>query len=168
MPRQAVLYLAYGSNLHPERLTARVGRPLAARTVRVDGWAIHFHKRSRDGSAKCDIVPHPEQHIYGVVYALTLAAKRRLDHIEGVGFGYSVTQIHVPELGNLSTYRAQDHAIDGDLRPYSWYHQLVLSGARHHGFPTHYLDGLRDVKTVEDPDPVRHDQQLRIISDPQR
>ena len=166
MSGQAVRYLAYGSNLHPERLAARVGEPLAARTVRVAGWAIRFHKRSQDGSGKCDIVPDAEQHIYGALYALTPRAKRRLDDIEGVGFGYSVTEIHVPELGTLTTYRALAHTIDSGLKPYSWYHQLVLSGARHHRFPTAYLDSLRAIPTVEDPDPDRHAREVKIIGFP--
>ncbi len=163
MTDKLVAYLAYGSNLYPRRLAARVGEPVAARTVRIGGWALRFHKRSLDGSGKCDIVPAPDAHIYGVVYSLTLAAKRRLDQIEGVGFGYSSTEIHHPEHGLMATYRAHSRAVDGALRPYAWYHQLVVAGARHHGFPGDYMDSLHMVTPVEDPDPHRHAREIRVI-----
>ena len=163
MARKLIPYLAYGSNLHPQRLRARVGAPLAARTVRLAGWSLRFHKRSRDGSGKCDIVPAGNQHIYGVIYSLTRAAKERLDDIEGVGFGYDITELRVPGVGTVTTYRAHDHAIDGGLSPYSWYHQLVLAGARHHGFPASYLDDLNGITTLEDPDRRRHSREMVII-----
>ncbi len=163
MDSPRVLYLAYGSNLHPQRLTARVGEPLAARTVRLTGWALRFHKRSRDGSAKCDIVPSHRGHIYGVVYTMTVAAKRSLDRIEGLGFGYALKELHAPGLGNVTTYRATAAVIDSNLRPYSWYHQLVVAGARHHGFPPNYLSELTAVATMRDPDATRHRRELRLL-----
>jgi hypothetical protein len=166
MARADVAYLAYGSNLHPQRLAARIGVPLAAHTVRLEGWALRFHKRSQDGSGKCDIVPAPGMWLFGVVYTLTRQAKTRLDDIEGAGFGYAVTELNVSGSGRVSTYRAQAHAIDGQLRPYDWYLHLVIAGARHHGFPEDYLAQLRSVATREDPDPLRRARMAGLLSPP--
>ena len=67
---RSFLYFAYGSNLHPARLAARtpschaLGRAVLARHV------LRFHKRGRDGSAKCDawFTGDPTDRLYGVVY----------------------------------------------------------------------------------------------------
>lgn len=48
-----VHYLAYGSNLHPLRLTARVSSARPLGTVPMPGYKIAFHKRSIDHSGKC-------------------------------------------------------------------------------------------------------------------
>ena len=163
MAQNSVSYLAYGSNLHPERIAQRVGEPLAAEAVSLAGWSIRFHKRSRDGSGKCDIIPASGQFVHGVIYTLTRRAKQRLDLIEGAGFGYSCVELAAPGVGTVATYRAVTHVIDGTLKPYSWYHQLVVEGARHHGLPADYVASLAAVATVDDPDQTRHRRESRIL-----
>jgi hypothetical protein len=53
------------------------------------------------------------------------------------------------------TYIAQREYVDGGLRPYDWYKALVVEGARHHGLHQAYLDLLRGVPAIEDPDAER-------------
>jgi len=48
-------YLAYGSNLHPYRLIQRVPNAKFIATTRLDGHAVSFTKRSKDGSSKCSL-----------------------------------------------------------------------------------------------------------------
>jgi hypothetical protein len=163
MAEAPVAYLAYGSNLFPRRLAERVGAPMAARPVQLANWSLRFHKRSQDGSGKCDIVPVRGHVTYGVIYTLTREAKRQLDSIEGVGFGYQITAVELPGEGRVTTYRAHVSVIDRGLRPYAWYHRLVVAGARHHGFPDHYLDQLTRMDTLEDPDRARHTTESRIL-----
>jgi gamma-glutamylcyclotransferase len=49
-------YFAYGSNMLTERLRARVGGAAALSKVCVCGYRVRFHKRSDDGSGKCNII----------------------------------------------------------------------------------------------------------------
>ena len=48
-----IISLAYGSNLHPFRLTHRVPSAKLLGVVSVPGKRLAFHKRSDDGSGKC-------------------------------------------------------------------------------------------------------------------
>jgi hypothetical protein len=85
-----VYYFAYGSNLHPVRLEARVPSARAIGTVELLGLNLAFHKRSRDLSAKCLLYPErpKSEKVYGVLYAFDDVDKGALDHAEGLGQGY--------------------------------------------------------------------------------
>ena len=50
----SILYFAYGSNLHPIRLTKRVHEVEFVGIAELRSHALRFHKRSIDNSAKCD------------------------------------------------------------------------------------------------------------------
>jgi cupin 2 domain-containing protein len=151
-------YFAYGSNLHPARLLARIP---AAEFVEVAVWPdreLRFCKRSTDGSAKCTLVPALGSRAFGAVYRLDEADKRLLDKLEGLGRGYDAHWQGLP-LGDGVTrafhYIAAADYIDPSLQPYHWYKQLVLAGARHHDFPAKYISGIERVASIEDPDPER-------------
>lgn len=142
-----LLYLAYGSNLHPLRLRSRIPLARTLGLVALTSWCLRFHKRGRDGSAKCNLVETTEaaEGAYGAVYEILLADKHRLDALEGVGQGYSEQRLTLPGLGEVFFYRAQPDAIDTRLLPYDWYRDLVIAGAIHYAAPAHYLDLLQQV-----------------------
>ena len=48
-------YLAYGSNLYPPRLAARIELQAILGTVALPDEALEFRKRGADGSAKCTL-----------------------------------------------------------------------------------------------------------------
>jgi hypothetical protein len=50
---------------------------------------------------------------------------------------------------------AESKAIDASLKPYHWYKQLVLAGARYHQFPESYISYLEEVESINDPDNTR-------------
>ena len=54
-----LLYLTYGSNLHPSRLIERVGPVECAGKVCLPGWKLMFDKRGSDGSAKANLRAAP-------------------------------------------------------------------------------------------------------------
>ena len=76
---QSVLYyFAYGSNLHPVRLLERV--PSAQLVGGMLSWSQHrlaFHKKSQDGSSKCNLVHTGEEsdEVYGAIYQMDSAHK---------------------------------------------------------------------------------------------
>jgi len=93
-----------------------------------------FHKRSNDGSAKCNAYfsGNPTDGVYGVVCELLLSEKAELDRAEGLGFGYNETEISVSTQDgkslNVQTYLADPSVVDNGLRPYTWYKEFVVGG----------------------------------------
>lgn len=155
-------YAAFGSNLHPLRLRARVSSAELLGTGIVPGWQLCFHKRSADASAKCNIV-EAQSVIYVAVYELDQRGRRKLDHIEGIGHGYKSVTIDVPGFGECYAYHAVDSHIDDSLQPYSWYKELVLLGSQEHGFPDDYCAAIAEIQAIEDPDFRRNDSHRNLI-----
>lgn len=149
-----MLYAAYGSNLHPLRLTQRIASARLIATRFLPDWSLHFHKQSIDGSGKCNILRGGEG-VHVAVFDISAADKLVLDRIEGVGIGYSNASLSIPGLGDCATYAAQPSHIDASLAPYDWYKELVVAGARLHGFPGQYLDRIESTLAHADPDPDR-------------
>ena len=165
MTSDVLSYFAYGSNMFSPRLQERClsARPLGRAVV--TGFELRWHKRSTDGSGKCDIYPVASQSalIHGVLYQIDASELGALDRAEGRGKGYERIEVSVVVDGSQRpaiTYQATD--IDG-RRPYSWYHALVVAGAREHGLPDDYVAHLEAVVTVEDPDPKRHRSNMALI-----
>lgn len=163
-----VHYLAYGSNLHPGRLGARVPIIALLGTAALPGWRLTFGKRGADGSGKCDLeyTGGAEECAYGAVYALEARAKRTLDRIEGLGKGYGERRLVLPSCGEVRLYLALPDARDPSCSPFDWYRALVLAGARYHGFPAGYLARIQATPTIHDPDPARrarHSRRLAVL-----
>jgi hypothetical protein len=152
-------YLAYGSNLHPARLGARVPSAQLVGVAELPGRTLVFHKRSIDGSAKCTVAPgRASQRVHGAVFRLEAAEKALLDRAEGLGLGYDEEWERL-SVGSRSTrvfyYVASPEYLDPDLRPYHWYRNLVLAGARHHRFPAEYIAAIEAIESADDPDSDR-------------
>jgi gamma-glutamylcyclotransferase (GGCT)/AIG2-like uncharacterized protein YtfP len=157
-----MLYVAYGSNLHPVRLSLRLPESRFHGTAEIGGRRLCFHKTSRDNSAKCNIV-RDKGSIHVALYELSGREKLKLDEIEGIGFGYAAESIHVPGLGEAFTYVATQSHIDDRSRPYAWYRELVLTGCELHDFPLAYVAAIRSVAVIHDPDRERHAANMRIV-----
>ncbi len=155
-------YAAYGSNLHPARLTARTPSATLLGTARVPGWSLTFHKRSRDGSGKC-MIEAGGNGIYVAVYEISQSDKLTLDAIEGLGLGYNEGHLAVPEFGDCVTYVADPAYRDESLDVYDWYRELVLLGAKSHKFPRDYVFCIEAVTTSEDPDPERRRKNWTVV-----
>ena len=147
-------YAAYGSNLHPLRLSERISSARLIDTSFLPDWSLRFHKRSLDKSGKCNIVSGGGG-IYIAIFDISVADRITLDKIEGLGSGYVDISLHVPEIGECMSYVAEDSYIDNSLIPYDWYKELVLVGASTHGFPAPYIDEIVAVAACQDPDPCR-------------
>jgi hypothetical protein len=157
-----VYYLAYGSNLHPQRLTERVCSAHVVGVIDMPGYLLAFHKRSRDDSGKCLLYPDQgQQHkAYGVLYEFDASEKLALDGFEGLNKGYVEQLIEVHLNGKMytaSVYVAQPGHIDSSLVPYDWYKDLVLAGAKYHGFPAEYIGSIEATPSKPDLDDTRRE-----------
>ena len=148
-------YFAYGSNMHPRRLGARLSsaRPIGARALA--GYALRFHKAGKDGSAKCDAEPtgNAEDRVWGVLYEIDAAQEAVLDRVEGLGIGYRKAQVRLASAAgegcDAFIYRAL--RIDAALRPFAWYKRHVVEGARAAGLPTAYVAAIERLPALPDP-----------------
>ncbi|HAA74206.1 TPA: gamma-glutamylcyclotransferase, partial [Candidatus Latescibacteria bacterium] len=125
-----------------------------------------FHKASRDGSGKGDVCPSPGETVIGVVYDIDDSEREILDRIEGLGSGYRQEDV-VVTLADGSTLEATTYIaldVDPSIKPYAWYLQHVLIGAREHGFPQDYISTIEVTTTHKDPDSGRRERELAIYA----
>jgi hypothetical protein len=160
-------YFAYGSNLLKARLCEQAPSALVRAVGYLPGYSVRYNKRSKDGSGKCNLVRTNENdRVYGVVYDFLDQEKPSLDKHEGLGRGYHTEEIRViTEDGETGayTYVGDDSAVDDSLKPYSWYKELVVEGARRHSLPTKYIEQLQCVDAVKDPDLEREERNRRLL-----
>lgn len=152
-----LLYLAYGSNLHPVRLGERVPSARLLGPVALPGLRLAFHVRGRDDSGKGNLVACTgAAPAYGAVYEIAAEDKPALDRHEGDS--YRVTTVEVTLGGtrrSCFTYVGHHACIDDTLRPYDWYRNIILLGARYLAAPAPYLDMISRVECLSDPDAER-------------
>ena len=60
-------------------------------------------------------------------------------------------------------YLADPQYIDNALQPYTWYKELVVHGARAHGFPRAYVDEIAAMPAIADPDQGRAQSHFSLI-----
>lgn len=162
-------YFAYGSNMNTKRLRERVPSAAKLSTGALNNFTLRFHKRSTDGSAKCDAfyTNNKSDEVRGVIYEIDESEKCSLDDAEGLGKGYNQITIRVKsenEILETFTYVADQTEIDETLNPYSWYKDLVISGAREHYLPESYVRKLELIKPIADPDKNREARHLKLLS----
>jgi len=166
--RETLMYFAYGSNLHPVRLGERVPSSELVDVGRLPGHRLRFHKRGRDGSGKCDAVRTgvADDVVWGAVFRLAAHERPQLDAAEGLGHEYHLHDTVVEgrtRRHTVFTYLAHPATLDDALRPYDWYHRLVLAGARLHEFPASYVEVIEAVDSHPDPDRDRAEQHRLLL-----
>lgn len=161
-----IRYLAYGSNLHPERLRRRTPSAVFLTTFELRGWRLSFDKRGFDGSAKATIAPTEagSDLVHAAIFELHADEKPALDRIEGVNKGYHAHLLTLPRLGEVHTYKADTEFQDGSLIPFRWYRDLVVYGGHFHGFPRPYIEDIAALPVAEDPDTARRREHDDILA----
>lgn len=160
---------AYGSNLAVARIEERVGPVVVIASGRLDGHALRFHKAGRDGSGKADAFAtgNPADLVCGVVYEMSVEAKRKLDRFEGLGIDYLEKDVTIATAaGDLAStlYHAHPARIDPSVLPFDWYLRLVVDGARHHGLPEAYVERIAAHASRVDPDRARAKRALHLLA----
>lgn len=159
VPTQSrVRTFTYGSNMLSARMRTRVPSAKAVGIGHLPAHVLKWHKRSHDGSGKCDIEKsgRNEDVVWGVLFELEALEKPALDRAEGLGNGYVERRVGVVTdrgIVRASAYVAT--ARDPALRPYHWYKAFVVAGAREHGLPQEYIQLLETTPSNRDPDTAR-------------
>ena len=141
-----IFYFAYGSNMSTPRIRRRIQSATMLSSAYLAGHSLRFHKKSIDGSAKCDI-KHTQIHddrVHGVVYEIPVREKTVLDRYEGLGNGYEDKQVSIVLPGGetrlvllsrgTKPYRARNpcppHANNDNISP-----RPVSSAGSRYGLP---------------------------------
>jgi gamma-glutamylcyclotransferase (GGCT)/AIG2-like uncharacterized protein YtfP len=161
-----MLYFAYGSNMSVARMHQRIASAHTLTRAVLRGHRLAFRKVGRDGSAKCDAVPsvRPGDLIHGVLYRLAAHDKPVLDAHEGLGRGYAERRVMVLQIDgtHCAAFLYQATHVDDTLKPFGWYREHVLRGAREHRLPAAYIAAILSTETREDPDLERHRREMAL------
>ena len=167
MTNDTLLYFAYGSNMSSLRLQDRVSSARVIKIAKLYGHKLAFHKKSTDGSSKCDIAKTSNNNdtVWGVLYNISTHELPALDQVEGLGHGYEKKDIEITDergtLINAFTYYAT--SIDESLIPFDWYKNHVLIGAQEHGLPQDYIsEYIENVPAKEDQNTERSQEEYGI------
>lgn len=153
-----VLYFAYGSNIHPQRLERRVGAVEPLGSDAIDGYELTFDKRGADRSAKCNLRASTEGRAYGACYGLNADQWERLIEFEP---GYSVSELVLGSGRAARVFLAEADLVDEP--PFSWYRDIVVCGMEYCGFPQYYREAARAVRAVPDEHPARASEMEREL-----
>ena len=160
-----VIYFAYGSNLLFARLHARTPSIKNIGIGYLGGHRLSFDKPGRDGSGKCGIeIVNSDEFVFGVLYEMDRDEKPILDEIEGSGHDYidKPVVVHNGE-GAINAFTYYPTKMNQSLKPYDWYQAFVVAGAVENGFPDHYVEYLRSVESMVDPDAERSQKNFAIL-----
>ena len=158
MTSTTIRYFAYGSNMLTRRLVERTPSARVLATGYVEGRRLTFHKVSKDGSGKCDAeqTTNTSDRVYGVIFEIDPSERKALDRAEGLNNGYNEAQVDVvtpsgtvPAITYVATHK------EPAMKPYRWYKSLTVAGAIEHELPLAYVEWIRAVESMEDPDVER-------------
>ncbi len=157
-------YLAYGSNLHPLRLSARLPHSELLTCVAMPGYQLYFHKHGSDDSGKCDLLYEGGDSLaYGALYRMRAIDVARLDMLEG-GYHRIALELHWQGQSlEVFSYQARADKITPGIKPFHWYQQLVLAGAEYLNFPQGYLQSIAGEPFRDDRNQARQDSHAQLL-----
>ncbi len=148
-----ILYFGYGSNLHPLRISHRVGKLEPAVPDRLDGYSLTFDMCGADGSAKCNIKSASKANrVFGVCYKLNT---KQWDVLLEYERGYGTHNVKLASGQFARTFIAEADRSNASFPPYSWYRDIVVAGMERFDFDYEYVELARQVDAIEDPDAER-------------
>ena len=145
----------YGSNMSSRRITERCPNSVFIGVAKVSGWKLVFNKRSKDGSGKANLVYiGGDNLVWGVIWDISEGDKVLLDKAEGLGWGYDEFKLFVindlgQEIECVCYISTNEKYLDGGLKPYDWYKEFCLEGAREHSIPEDYILTIESVDVTE-------------------
>lgn len=149
-----------------ERLRSRTPSAKRIDTGVLEEHKLEFHKSGKDASAKCNAhhTGDPEHFVIGVLYEIHPDEKPVLDKVEGLGSGYEIKDVIIKlddgSLIEAFTYYATH--IDASLKPFDWYREHVIIGAKENALPDDYIETIQSIEIIEDNDAERRERELSI------
>lgn len=166
-----IYYFAYGSNMSFERIKKRINSIKFVCTAKLEKHELRFHKSSKDRSGKCDAAHtgDSKDFVLGAIYSISRDQLNDLDKFEGCGNGYTRKTVSVNTLSDQSleveTYIATN--INSQLRPFDWYKEHVIRGAKSIGLPLEYISVISQIEADIDENTKRRANELSIYKENQ-
>lgn len=160
-----ILYFAYGSNMSSRRLQARVPSATLVSKASLRGHQLRFHKHSLDDhSAKCDAyrTGEPDHRVLGVLFEFDQSEQAYLDRCEGEGYKVVRVEVETEDGDFVQALSYLAVLIKPGLKPYPWYKQHVLNGAREHALPAEYIAMIEAEPTQQDNDEARSQHEMAL------
>ena len=135
----------YGSNMNTQRITERCSSSRFISRAKVTGWKLSFNKISKDKSSKANLVYTGDNSlVWGVIFDISEVQKPILDKAEGLGNGYEEHKLKVisdseQEIECHCYIATNPKYLDDNLKPYPWYTDFCLSGAKEHNLPEEWI-----------------------------
>jgi len=172
-------YFAYGEKMFSPQLFCVVPGAVCLGIGKIMGYKLYFHNRGHDDpSGKCNIVPVKDSNseVFGVLYEIPSQDRYLLDKAEGLGYGNQDITLQVFPVKMVDnamvtqseglfsfTYIAHKDNVFEDLVPFTWYKEMVISGAREHHLPSDYIHHLEQYAAAPDPNVQRANKQKRYL-----
>ena len=119
-----------------------------------------------DGSAKCDALftKCSEDQVIGALFDIDPNEKQHLDLIEGVGKGYDekIVTVFNDQGHHEQAYLYIATKLSSNLKPYSWYLQHVVVGAKEVNLPQDYIRKIEQTESMLDSNTARHAKELSV------
>ena len=174
------LYFGYGSNMLLKKLQndgcedkhRRCPTAEKKSNCKIKKHRLRFWKKSRDGSGKCYIeyTGNDEDVVYGVLFSIDEIDHGYLSREEGAtsqNSGYKEEKVSVITVdGEVEafTYTINgEDKIDKTRKPYHWYKEQVVQGAKEHGLPEDYIKKIKDVESIPDQDQEREKDESKHL-----
>jgi gamma-glutamylcyclotransferase len=147
------LYFAYASNMDERHLRAHCPTAGYVDIGCLDGHRLAFTRRSVvSGTGVADVVPAPDDAVWGVLYELDDVDLDVLDRKEGNGWAYARGQKRIMLGADRSMRGATIYTVlakePNEVPPSHEYLERLLLAAQHHGLPGDYLTMLRAIPSV--------------------
>jgi gamma-glutamylcyclotransferase len=163
-----MMYFAYGSNMSLVRLKERVPSAQKLEIVTLKNHQLRFNMSGNDASGKCDAFEtnNSEDLVIGALFYIDENEKPILDRAESLGSGYNekivLVQSYSGEIFEALIYCAIK--IDTSLKPYYWYINHVIVGAKETKLPADYIAVIESVECIEDQDINREEKERAMYN----
>lgn len=148
-------YFAYGANMSTGWLKRCVPSAKPLGHAKLLDKRLVCNKESIDGSGKANLANSLGDAVWGVLYEIDLAELAKLDRVEG---GYTRVSLEVitNQGSSIKAYVYISCKLTDDARPYDWYKELMIKGAREHQLPAPYVKFLEQIPSK----PISEDMRL--------
>ncbi len=140
-----VKYFAYGSNMSSARLQDRAPSAQATGRAKLYDRRLVFNKASNDGSTKANIEFSFGDVVWGVLYKLDEKDLQKVDDTEG-GYERIEVDVSIDSGGTIKAFSYVSTNTTTNCKPYDWYLDYILVGAKEHGLPQQYITELQKVQ----------------------
>jgi hypothetical protein len=149
-----------------KRFTRRVKSAKLIGKYRLLEHQLKFHKIGKDNSGKCDayFTGNKTNIIFGILFDFDIQEKPKLDKFEHLGIGYQQKQIKViSQHGDkIDAYTYYAITINPKIKPFSWYKQHIIYGAKEANLPADYLSYIINYPDIRDSNRDREKSELSI------